>query len=107
MLTLRNMPEDLHAMLKESAERSRRSLNSEILARLEREPAAPTIDLKVHAEIESVHRPASEGGACAVCALQAQGPGVIERSAGSSQVRQGAGLKIRARPRLQWVRPTR
>jgi hypothetical protein len=48
-LTLKNIPEDLHAMLKESAERNRRSLNSEILARLERELAAPTIDPKAHA----------------------------------------------------------
>ena len=32
------------------AERNRRSLNSEIPARLERELAAPTIDLKVHAK---------------------------------------------------------
>jgi plasmid stability protein len=49
-LTLKNIPEDLHAMLKESAGRNRRSLNSEILARLERELAAPTIDPKVHAK---------------------------------------------------------
>ena len=48
--TLKNIPADLHAMLKESAERNRRSLNSEILARLERELAAPTIDPKAHAK---------------------------------------------------------
>jgi len=34
-LTLKNIPPDLHARLKASAERNRRSLNSEILARLE------------------------------------------------------------------------
>lgn len=34
-LTLKNIPVDLHARLKASAERNRRSLNSEILARLE------------------------------------------------------------------------
>ena len=34
-LTLKNIPADLHARLKASAERNRRSLNSEILARLE------------------------------------------------------------------------
>ena len=34
-LTLKNVPADLHARLKASAERNRRSLNSEILARLE------------------------------------------------------------------------
>ena len=30
-LTLKNIPDELHAQLKESAERNRRSLNSEIL----------------------------------------------------------------------------
>jgi Arc-like DNA binding domain len=49
-LTLKNIPEDLHAMLKDSAQRNRRSLNSEILARLERELAAPTIDPRAHAK---------------------------------------------------------
>lgn len=49
-LTLKNIPRDLHAKLKESTERNRRSLNSEILARLERELAAPTIDPKAHAK---------------------------------------------------------
>ena len=34
-LTLKNIPPELHARLKASAERNRRSLNSEILARLE------------------------------------------------------------------------
>jgi plasmid stability protein len=43
-LTLKNIPQDLHAMLKESAARNRRSLNSEILARLERDIAAPKVD---------------------------------------------------------------
>jgi len=49
-LTLKNIPQHLHAMLKESAERNRRSLNSEILARLERELAAPTLDPEAHAK---------------------------------------------------------
>jgi antitoxin FitA len=49
-LTLKNLPRDLHAMLKESAERNRRSLNSEILMRLERDLVAPTIDPKLHAK---------------------------------------------------------
>jgi antitoxin FitA len=43
-LTLKNIPKHLHAMLKESAERNRRSLNSEILARLEADLAAPRVD---------------------------------------------------------------
>jgi len=43
-LTLKNIPDDVHAVLKESAEKNRRSLNSEILARLERDVAAPKVD---------------------------------------------------------------
>jgi len=43
-LTLKNIPTDLHARLKESAEKNRRSLNSEILMRLERDVAAPKVD---------------------------------------------------------------
>lgn len=43
-LTLKNVPEELHALLKESAAKNRRSLNSEILARLEREASVPTVD---------------------------------------------------------------
>ena len=49
-LTLKNLPRDLHAMLKESAERNRRSLNSEILMRLERDLVVPTIDPELHAK---------------------------------------------------------
>lgn len=43
-LTLKNIPEDLHALLKESAGKNRRSLNSEILTRLERDVSAPRVD---------------------------------------------------------------
>ncbi|MEO8924627.1 MAG: Arc family DNA-binding protein, partial [Caldimonas sp.] len=43
-LTLKNIPTHLHARLKESAEKNRRSLNSEILTRLERDVAAPKVD---------------------------------------------------------------
>jgi hypothetical protein len=49
-LTLKNLPRELHAMLKESAEKNRRSLNSEILVRLERDLAAPTVDPERHAK---------------------------------------------------------
>ncbi|MGD2064497.1 MAG: Arc family DNA-binding protein [Nitrospirota bacterium] len=49
-LTLKNIPEDLHAMLKESAARNRRSMNSEILVRLESEFSAPTIDSESYAK---------------------------------------------------------
>jgi plasmid stability protein len=44
-LTLKNVPADLHARLKSSAEANRRSLNSEILARLEAQLTAPVVDL--------------------------------------------------------------
>ena len=43
-LTLKNIPDSLHARLKESAQKNRRSLNSEILARLESEVSAPKVD---------------------------------------------------------------
>ena len=49
-LTLKNIPRDLHAMLKESAERNRRSLNSEILVRLESDFAAPAVDPEAYAK---------------------------------------------------------
>ena len=48
-LTLKNIPEDLHARLKASAERNRRSLNSEILVRLEQNISRPVLDPIVHA----------------------------------------------------------
>ena len=44
-LTLKNIPKALHARLKESAEKNRRSLNSEILARLETQFSAPVVDI--------------------------------------------------------------
>lgn len=43
-LTLKNIPAHLHARLKESAAKHRRSLNSEILIRLERDVVAPKVD---------------------------------------------------------------
>ena len=43
-LTLKNIPARLHARLKASAGKNRRSLNSEILTRLERDVAAPKVD---------------------------------------------------------------
>ena len=43
-VTVKNIPKDVHALLKESAAKNRRSLNSEILARLERDVAAPQVD---------------------------------------------------------------
>ena len=43
-MTLKNIPKEVHALLKNSAEKNRRSLNSEILARLERDVSAPKVD---------------------------------------------------------------
>ena len=48
-LTLKNIPDELHARLKESAERNRRSLNSEILVRLESAFTAPVVDVREQA----------------------------------------------------------
>lgn len=47
-LTLKNIPKKLHAQLKESAERNRRSLNSEILTRLESDFTVPVVDVANH-----------------------------------------------------------
>jgi hypothetical protein len=43
-VTLKNIPREVHAFLKQSALRNRRSLNSEILARLEREVSVPPVN---------------------------------------------------------------
>lgn len=48
-LTLKKIPDELHARLKESAERNRRSLNREILVRLESTFTAPVVDSREHA----------------------------------------------------------
>jgi plasmid stability protein len=44
-LTLKNVPPELHARLRASAEANRRSLNREILARLEAQLEAPPVDV--------------------------------------------------------------
>ena len=52
-LTLKNIPDGLHARLKASAERNRRSLNSEILFRLEKDIqdiSQSVLDPVVHAK---------------------------------------------------------
>ena len=49
-LTLKNIPDGLHARLKASAARNRRSLNSEILVRLESDFSAPAIDPEAYAK---------------------------------------------------------
>jgi hypothetical protein len=45
-LTLKGIPDELHEKLKESAERNRRSLNSELLVRLESSFSAPLVDVE-------------------------------------------------------------
>jgi plasmid stability protein len=50
-LTLKNIPDRLHARLRASAERNRRSLNSEILVRLEQDIERPALDPLITAEI--------------------------------------------------------
>jgi plasmid stability protein len=51
-LTLKNLPPELHARLKASAQANRRSLNREILARLEAALDAPSVD--VEAELHAL-----------------------------------------------------
>jgi plasmid stability protein len=48
-ITLKSIPDELHEQLKLSAERNRRSLNSEILVRLEAAFVAPLIDAQAEA----------------------------------------------------------
>jgi plasmid stability protein len=50
-LTLKNIPDGLHARLKASAARNRRSLNSEILVRLEQDIERPELDPLLQAEM--------------------------------------------------------
>ncbi len=45
-LTLKNVPGELHARLKQRAEMNRRSLNREVLALLEAQLDAPAIDVE-------------------------------------------------------------
>ena len=49
-LTLKNIPDALHARLKASAERNRRSLNSEVLIRLQHDLDRPSLDPLQHAQ---------------------------------------------------------
>ncbi len=45
-ITLKNIPDELHRMLRESAGRHHRSLNSEILARLEAQFMPQKVDVE-------------------------------------------------------------
>ncbi len=56
-LTLKNIPEELYLRLKESAARHRRSLNSEILASLEKTFRSTSVDPEeLLARIDALHR---------------------------------------------------
>jgi len=50
-LTLKNIPDRLHTRLRASAKRNRRSLNSEILVRLEQDIDRPVLDPHLQAEM--------------------------------------------------------
>lgn len=50
-LTLKNIPKKFHARLKESAEKNRRGLNSDILTRLAAQFSAPVVDVEAHARL--------------------------------------------------------
>ena len=60
-LTLKNIPDELHEQLKLSAERNRRSLNSEILVRLEAGFVAPVIDARAEARFLKAFTDAQPG----------------------------------------------
>jgi len=53
-LSLKSIPNDLHALLKDSARRNRRSLNSEILARLQSQFTVPVADRAVRARVRAL-----------------------------------------------------
>ncbi len=46
-VTIRDLPPELHNRLKESAQRNRRSLNAEILWRLEKTPIEPVRQVSI------------------------------------------------------------
>ena len=54
-LTIKNLPNDLYLRLKEAAERGRRSLNSEVLHRLEQSVGSEPLDVDdLLAEVRAV-----------------------------------------------------
>lgn len=53
-LSLKGIPNELHAFLKQSARRNRRSLNSEILARLQSQFAVPIAEREVHSRVQAL-----------------------------------------------------
>ena len=53
--TLKNMPAELHQRLRQAAEQNRRSMNSELLARLEAQFAAESNAQAVRQQIDQLH----------------------------------------------------
>jgi plasmid stability protein len=60
-LTLKNVPDDLYAALKESAKRNRRSLNQEVIAELAERRQPPKVDRDPAFERARAGREAFEG----------------------------------------------
>ncbi len=59
-LTIRNVPENLHAMLKERARRNRRSLNQEVIAELSVVPEALNQETRLAQSRERMRRITAE-----------------------------------------------
>lgn len=59
-LTIRNLPEDLHALLKERARKNRRSLNQEVIAELSAAPESMDDTARVAASRERMRRVTAE-----------------------------------------------
>ena len=59
-LTIRNLPDDLHAALKERARKNRRSLNQEVIAELSAVPDAVDDTARVAASRERMRRVTGE-----------------------------------------------
>jgi len=76
-LTLKNIPADLHARLKASAEQNRLSLNSEILVRFDQDEASSAGPGDAPRQTESVHGPAGSCRSPEGDALQTQGSRLI------------------------------
>ena len=59
-MTIRNLPEDLHTVLKERARQNRRSLNQEVIAELSAVPATMDDAVRLAASRERMRRVTAE-----------------------------------------------
>jgi antitoxin FitA len=55
-ITVKNVPDELHALLKESAKKNRRSLKTEVLIRLESGFTAPLVGVQEQGPFRRVRR---------------------------------------------------